>query len=265
MATTKTILITGAGTGIGKDTAFALAARGHKVIATTETEKQRIALQEEIKLRNVQLDVFKLDITNESDRKRIENYDLDVLINNAGIGESGSLAEIDMNKVRHNFEVNVFSAFELTQVALKTMLKNDRGTVLFLSSLAGRITMPFLGPYCMTKFALSAGAEAMRSEIHNVRKNVHVSIIEPGAYHTGFNQKNISKKYNWMNENSFFHPIIDRLKATEEKQFKLLESASTSSIVGKIAKAAEARKPRLRYSAPWWQAFGAQILRVFGK
>lgn len=261
----KTILITGAGTGIGKDTALALARRGHHVIATTETDEQSLAFQKEIKSNNIDLTIFKLDITSVKDRKKIEDYNLDVLINNAGIGESGSLAEIDMNKVRHNFEVNVFSSFEISQLALKKMLDKNQGTILFISSLAGRITMPFLGPYCMTKFAVSSGAETLRNEIHRVRKNVHVSLIEPGGYHTGFNQKNIAKKYVWMNKQSVFYPIIDKIKTEEERQFKITESKSTLSIVNKIVKAAESKKPKLRYSAPWWQAFGTHLLRMFGK
>lgn len=261
----KTILITGAGTGIGKDTAIALAKRGHHVIATTETEEQSCALDRVGKALRLVFTVFKLDITSETDRKKIEDYDLDVLINNAGIGESGSLAEIDISLLKHNFEVNVFSSFQISQLALKKMFKKMQGTILFTSSLAGRVTMPFLGPYCMTKFAISAGAEALRGEIHSIYKDVHVSIIEPGAYHTGFNQRNIAKKYVWMDKQSIFHPIISQIKAQEERQFKLTESKNTSSIVRKIVKAAEARKPKLRYSAPWWQALGIHILRMFGK
>lgn len=261
----KTILITGAGTGIGKDAALRLAERGHYVIATTETELQAKALEEEITGQKIRMEVFRMDIRLKTHRAKIEKYDLDVLINNAGIGESGSLAEIPSEKIRDNFEVNVFCAIELTQLALKKMLQNNKGTVLFISSLGGRITMPFLGAYSMTKFALSSGAEAMRKEIHLVRKNVHVSLIEPGAYHTGFNQKNFEKKYEWMDENSVFFPIIDRLHDQEERRFSIIESKSTKSIVRKIVRASEARKPRLRYSAPAWQYIGSQILRIFGK
>ncbi len=261
----KTILITGAGTGIGKDTAFVLANNGHHVIATTETEEQRTNLITEIGSRDIEISVIKLDITIAQDRKKIEDYDLDVLINNAGIGESGSLAEIDIDKVRHNFEVNVFCSLELSQLALKKMLKRNQGTILFVSSLAGRITMPFLGPYVMTKYALSSGAEMMRHEIHRVRSNVHISLIEPGAYNTGFNQTNIAKKYVWMNEQSIFYPIMDMIKKEETRQFKFTESKSTQSIVRKIVKASEAKRPKLRYSAPWWQAVGVHLLRMFGK
>ncbi|MGZ3863072.1 MAG: SDR family NAD(P)-dependent oxidoreductase [Bacteroidia bacterium] len=261
----KTIMITGAGSGIGKDTAFALAQKGHEVIATTETEEQSLALREACRNLNITLTVFKLDITNEADRKKIENYNFDVLINNAGIGESGSLAEIDIDLLRYNFEVNVFSSFQLSQLALKNMFRKKKGTIIFISSLAGRMTMPFLAPYCMTKFAISAGAEALRKEIHKMYKDIHICLIEPGAYHTGFNQKNIAKKYEWMNNRSVFYPIIPQIKAEEEKQFKLTESKSTASIVAKIVKAAESNRPGLRYSAPWWQAFGVQLLRITGK
>lgn len=261
----KNILITGAGTGIGKDTAFELYKRGHAVIATTETEEQANALKLEAKKLNIIIDIFKLDITQASDRELVKPLDLDVLINNAGIGESGCIAEIDIEKIRNNFEVNVFSNFELSQLVLKKMFEKNMGTVVFVSSLAGRIPMTFLGPYSMTKFALSSGAETMRKEIHRVRKNVHISIVEPGGYHTGFNQKNVAKKYEWMDESSIFYPIIDKIKAEETRSFKLTESKSTNSIVKKIIKATEAKQPKLRYSAPAWQAFGVWLLRALGK
>ena len=83
----KTILITGAGSGIGKDTAFALAQRGHRVLATTQTDAQASSLEQEARAQNVVLEVFKLDITLEQDREKLAQYDLDVLINNAAIGE----------------------------------------------------------------------------------------------------------------------------------------------------------------------------------
>lgn len=261
----KNILITGAGSGIGKDSAFALAQKGHKVFATTETQTQCDQLISEIQSLDLDITVFKLDITNAVDRSKVEALDLDVLINNAGIGMSGSLAEIDIDLVRKNFEVNVFSALELSQLALKKMLPQNKGTILFISSLAGRIVMPFLAPYCMTKFALSSGVEAMRNEIHRVCKNVHITLIEPGGYHTGFNQKNVANKYEWMNERSIFYPIISKIKKEEIQQFNFVEAKSTKSIVQKIVKASEAKKPRLRYSAPTWQAWGTQLLRILGK
>ena len=111
----KKILITGAGTGIGRDAAFALAARGHQVWATTFDAAQAEALQRDVTAQALPIQVFKLDITCEADRALAVPLELDVLINNAGVGESGALAEVPMDRVRHAFEVNVFATLALTQ------------------------------------------------------------------------------------------------------------------------------------------------------
>lgn len=260
----KNILITGAGSGIGKEAAFTLSRRGHHVIATARSDESVAQLQKEASDQNLDIKAFKLDITSASDRQKITEYDLDVLINNAGAGQTGSLAEIPMERVRMNFEVNVFSPIEITQVALKGMMKKGKGTVIFVSSLAGRTPMPFLNPYSMTKFALSGGVAALRDEIHRVAKNVHVSLIEPGAYATGFNAKMFETKYEWMDENSYFHKIIPQLKKLENG-IGLLETKSTAGIVKKIVKACESSRPCLRYVAPWYQGLGIYLMRLIGK
>jgi short-subunit dehydrogenase len=199
------------------------------------------------------------------DREKIVDYDIDVLINNAGIGESDSLAEIDVNRIRNNFEVNVFGPLQLSQLALKNMMKKDSGTVIFIGSLVGRIAFPFLGPYCMTKFSLSGGADALRQELLKITKNVHVSLVELGGYHTGFNQKMIAKKYEWMGKDSYFNEIMGDIRAQEERYFSRTELRSTKTAVDAIVEAVEARKPKLRYVAPWWQGAFVQLRRIFGK
>ncbi|NBT93281.1 MAG: SDR family NAD(P)-dependent oxidoreductase, partial [Betaproteobacteria bacterium] len=161
----KTILITGAGTGIGRDAALALAARGHEVLATTVDAAQAAALQQLAAQRGLRLQSFKLDITDAADRALLDAHAIDVLVNNAALGESGSLAEVDMDRVRRVFEVNLFSTLALTQVALRGMIDRQRGTVVFISSIAGRVPFPFLMPYSMTKFALSAAAAGLRAEM----------------------------------------------------------------------------------------------------
>jgi short-subunit dehydrogenase len=260
----KTILITGAGSGIGLDTAWALAARGHRVIATTATEAQADALRAQAAARGVALQVFKLDITSATDRLQVLPLALDVLINNAGIGESGSLAEVDVDRIRQVFEVNVFATLELTQLVLRGMIARRRGTVLLVSSIAGRLPMPFLMPYGMSKFALSAGGAALRAELDQLRCNVHVALIEPGAIHTGFNQAMAARKYTWMGAQSYFAAQAERMKAEEARVFRLLEARSTRAIVAQIVKASEAGRPRLRYVAPWLQGLGVRLARIFG-
>ena len=260
----KTILITGSGSGIGFATAIALAERGHSVLATTHTKQDASTLTELAKQRQLPLVAFVLDVTNASDQQKILDYDLDVLINNAGVGETGSLAEVELDKIKNTFEVNVFSPLRLTQLALRKMLSKDSGSVIFISSLLGRVPAPFFGPYSMSKFALSSGVEMLRSELKMITKNVTVAVVEPGAYHTGFNQKMMQKKFEWMDQNSYFFTYRDGLKKKEERQFALAESSDLTSIVNKIVEAAEADTPRLRYSAPWWQSLGVRILRGFG-
>jgi short-subunit dehydrogenase len=264
----KTILITGAGTGIGRDAVFALAARGHRVIAATFDEAQAADLRAQCAARAgaraAGIEVIKLDITASADRESVRRREIDVLINNAGVGDSGSLAEVDVDRIRKVFEVNVFATIELTQVVLAGMIGRSRGTVLFVSSVAGRLPVPFLMPYSMSKFALSAAGAALRSEMDQLGRNIQISLIEPGAIHTGFNQAMTDRKYEWMARQSYFRDQIDRLKASETKSFNFLEARDTGSIVAKIVIAAEARRPKLRYVAPWLQGVGVRIARILG-
>jgi short-subunit dehydrogenase len=261
----KTVLITGARGGIGHDAALALASLGHRVIATVHREESVADLELEARELGVPLQVFKLDITDPLDQKKLLDLDIDVLINNAGIGESGSLTEIPLERVRSNFATNVFGTLELTQLALKKMIKNNSGRVIFISSIAGRIPMSFWGSYCMTKYSLSAAADIMRQELKQIDSKVKISVVEPGTYHTGFNQRVMATKYTWMNESSYFYKIIGKIKRQEELTFKLLERKSTMSIVDKIVRAVESNNPRLRYVAPWWQALFVRLVRIFGK
>jgi short-subunit dehydrogenase len=262
--TTKTILITGAGSGIGRDAAFALAARGHRVIATTFSEAQAADLRQACQQQGSAMQVHKLDITSATDRRQILDQPIDVLLNNAGVGESGSLAEVDVDRIRKAFEVNVFATLELTQLALRGMVARRSGTVLFVSSIAGRIPMPFLMPYAMTKFALSAAGAGLRAEMDELRCNVHVALIEPGAIHTGFNQAMTARKYEWMDEKSYFHGQAARMQAREKRTFDFLEARNTRSIVAQIVKACEAQRPRLRYVAPWAQGVLVRLARILG-
>jgi short-subunit dehydrogenase len=260
----KRILITGAESGIGRDTAIALARRGHSVIATTKTEAAVLPLQEYAKEHSCTLEIFKLDITISEDREKIKNLELDVLINDAGAADTGPLSEIPLERLRVVFEVNVFGTLALSQIALAGMMERGKGTVIIVSSVAGRLPIPFLAPYGMTKFALSAGAAAMRSEVHRVAPNVHVSLIEPGAYATGFNEEMGKKKYSWIQSTSKFHAILPSLKR-DDARFYTFQVRHTNSIVDKIIAAAEATKPKLRYVAPWYQGIAVQLARVVGR
>ena len=129
---TKSVLITGAGSGFGKGASLALAARGHSVIATTETDAQAKELAAEAP----QLTVEKLDITS-SDVDKARGWDIDVLINNAGAGQTGPIADVPVDRVRHLFDVNVFGTLAMTQAVLPSMIAKGAGRVIIVSSIAG--------------------------------------------------------------------------------------------------------------------------------
>jgi len=97
-----------------------------------------------------------------------------------------------------------------------------------------------------------------------LNKNIHISLIEPGAIHTGFNQAMTDSKYAWMGSSSYFSHQAEKMKKQERATFKLLEARSTQGIVNQIIKASEANRPKLRYVSPWIQGFGVRLARIFG-
>ena len=170
----KTVMITGAGSGFGKGASLALAERGHKVIATTETDVQA----KELRAEAPQLTVEKLDITTNDVAKAAE-WDIDVLINNAGAGQTGPMADVPIDRVRHLFEVNVFGTLAVTQSVLPKMIAKGKGRVIIVSSIAGVVVGPSFGPYSMTKHALEAMGKAMRAEL--AEQGIDVTLLNPGS------------------------------------------------------------------------------------
>jgi NAD(P)-dependent dehydrogenase (short-subunit alcohol dehydrogenase family) len=262
MGTSKTILITGARGGIGLESAQLLAARGHRVIATVHHDKDIAVVEAAAEQRGVQLTVAKLNLLNEKDREQVLGYDVDVLINNAAIGESGPLIEVPIERIRKNFETNVFATLELSQRYAQGRYGKGPCRIIFISSLAGRLAMPFMGPYVMTKFALEGAIDALRIELRPLK--IQVSLVEPGAYATGFNEKMHARKYEWLDGDSLYHDHRSYIEFFERANYRL-QGEDIGRIALKVVKAVEARRPAARYSAPWWQAVGVQFMRMLGK
>lgn len=262
----KKILITGCGSGLGREAAIALASRGHYVYATTHTKEQADKLNLLNQRYNFPLESFKLDLLCREDKMKVMSIKINVLINNAAIGDSGSVAEIDINSYRNTFEPNVFCPIELTQLVLKQMIPIKEGRIIFLSSLAGRSPIPFLSPYCATKFALEAIGPSLNEELKELNGvNIPVILIEPGSYATGFNQKNIAKQFNWMKIDSYFKSSIRSLGKKQYGYFKLTESTNINSIIDKYIKAVEDKYPKKRYIAPASQGTFIKIKNTFFK
>lgn len=207
---TKTVLITGAGSGFGKGAAIALAARGHSVIATTETDAQADALRAEAP----ELRVEKLDITSSADVARAAGWDVDVLLNNAGAGQTGPMADVPLARVRHLFEVNVFGTLAITQALLPGMVARGSGRIIIVSSIAGVMSGPAFGPYSMTKHALEAMGKSMRAEL--APQGIDVTLLNPGPYATGFNDRMADSMWEWFDDKAVNAPASDMFRGMGE-------------------------------------------------
>jgi len=200
----QTILITGAGTGFGKLAAFGLAQRGHRVLATTETWSQVTALREEAKRNGLDLEVDKLDVTSERDRNLVDRWDPDVFISNAATMEAGPIAELPLDLLRSMFEVNFFSSVALAQKVAPKMVKKGAGRIVFVSSVAGLVTIPYSAGYSATKHALESLAEGLRFELAPF--GVTVATVNPGFYATGFNDRGVDSVSHWYDPTKNFTP-----------------------------------------------------------
>ncbi|KAA8433799.1 SDR family oxidoreductase [Weissella paramesenteroides] len=193
----KKILITGAGSGFGEGITFKIAElTDWSVIATTENYSQIFRLEKKAKRLNLSNISFeKLDVTLSSDREKILEWGVDILLNNAGISEGGSVMDIPTSAVEKQFQSNVIGPIALTQLAARGMLKRKSGRIIFMSSVAGLTVDPFSGAYSASKHAVEAFAEALYKETRPF--NIDVITINPGPFLTGFNDRMFETYRNW--------------------------------------------------------------------
>lgn len=181
----KTILITGASSGIGKATAHHFQEKGWNVVATMRNEKDGADLAS---LNNVL--VTKLDVTDDSsiqtaiDKATSQFGGIDVLVNNAGYGAGGPMEATPMDKIKRQFDVNVFGLLATTQAVLPIMRKQKAGTIVNISSIGGRVTLPFFSLYHGTKWAVEGITESLQYELGPI--GIKLRIVEPGAIATDF-------------------------------------------------------------------------------
>jgi NAD(P)-dependent dehydrogenase (short-subunit alcohol dehydrogenase family) len=207
----KTILITGAGSGFGEASAIGLAKNGHKVIATAQVSPQVTPLREKAKALGLDnLEVMKLDLLDPYDVAYAQKMaaTVDVLWNNAGVGECGPVFEIPLDLVRRNFEVNVFAPLSLTQGFVRSWLASGKkAKIVFTSSMGGLFTPANWGVYVSTKHALESIAEAMQQEL--TAYGIKVQTINPGAFYTGYNETMADTAFRWLDDDRNFTKRAD--------------------------------------------------------
>jgi len=203
----KTILITGTGSGLGKGTALGLAKKGHTVIATCENWPQVSEVMEAAKAAGVEMEVTKLDYLNKADHETvIRKYadKVDIFVPNAATGQTGPVAEIPVDRIRQVFEVNVFNTLELAQAFAKVFAAKQTGKIFFTSSIVGFSTFPYLAPYVASKHALEAIVQLMREEMEGT--GVTIATINPGPFRTGFNDRMYDTLDQWYEPEKNFSP-----------------------------------------------------------
>lgn len=239
-------LITGTSTGIGQATALRLARQGHHVFAsmrnpaTGSSVLTEAARQEGLKLEVIQLDVNDPDSSEQAVRDVLEQTgQLDVLINNAGIGGGGPIEETPEEVLRAVFETNFFGAMRMMRLVLPTMRQAGRGAIVNVASIAGRLAMGGGSVYAASKFALEAASESLAQEVRPF--NIRVVIIEPGIVLTPI----FEKRGPAPDPDSPYNDVALRSGRMFAKR---LENPSPPELVAEtIQLSLESDQPKLRY------------------
>lgn len=245
----KAILITGCSSGIGKATALRLARAGHAVYATA----RRPDFLNELTAAGCK--ALALDVNDEASmRQAVAEVErthgaIDVLVNNAGYGQSGAVEEIPLDRVRQQFETNVFGLIRLTQLVLPAMRRQGWGRIVNIGSMGGILTFPGGGVYHATKYALEALSDALRFEVGGF--GIAVSLIQPGLIRTEFSGTAVGSMGELGGESSPYDGLNRAVaRLTEESYHKgpLSWLAGDPDDVAKVVqRAVEARSPRPRY------------------
>ncbi|HUA09314.1 MAG TPA: SDR family oxidoreductase [Candidatus Acidoferrales bacterium] len=243
------VLVTGASTGIGHAIAMLLAENGYTVYAGVRKEADRERLEaEHQRIRPVILDVtVPADVTR-SVQTVLENGDaLAGLVNNAGIAVAGPLEFLPLEALRHQFEVNTIAPIAMTQAALP-LLRQTRGRIVNIGSIAGRLSAPFVGPYSASKAAIASLTDALRQEL--ARFGVAVSLLEFASVKTPIWEKGRAGKDALVasmppQAMTYYGTLVNAVIAQTAREEH--EGMDPQRIAATVLAALRAPKPRERY------------------
>lgn len=228
----KTILVTGASSGLGEALARHFHERGDRVYGTSRTAAQR------------PWPMLELDVTSDRDVARLRELPIDVAINSAGYAFLGALEETSVAEARAQMEVNFFGAMRVMLAVLPGMRVRGRGHIVNLSSISGAIGMPFTAAYAASKHALEGASESLAHELYGT--NIHVTILQPDGMRTG-----IGARFQQPTDES---PALSELRAKRRRLVALLERKTAPDgdgidpavLVAAVAEAVASPNPPLR-------------------
>ena len=243
----KVAIVTGSSSGIGFETALALAKEGYFTYATMRDTTKSDKIKEIAQKENLKINVLELDVDDEKSVKSAiaqildQKQRIDVLVNNAGWGLWGCVEDVSIDEFKEQFETNFFSIIRLIQEVAPTMRKQSSGTIVNVSSVVGRIGFPASPAYISSKFALEGLSESLRFEFAPF--GVDVIIIEPGVIKTNF-MKNMK-----MAKKSELDTVYKDITTKVVSGVKMMAEMGTppKEVANTIVKAIKDKKPLPRY------------------
>ncbi|MEE4277289.1 MAG: SDR family oxidoreductase [Halieaceae bacterium] len=244
------ILITGATAGIGRAAAVLLHSKGHRVFAAGRNRDALDALERD----NPGISALELDVTDgksvntaaEQIAEALGGQPLDVLVNNAGYALVGPLEEIPDEDWERQYQTNVLGLVRVTRAFLPGMRQRRRGRIVNVSSVAGRVTVPFFAPYNSTKHALESISDSLRHELRP--HGIEVVVIEPGAVKTRFGSLERDQIDAFIEAGSPYSGQLETLRAFHEDLHA--KGADPVTVAGAIVQACEDNNPNPRRVVP---------------
>lgn len=240
----KTVFITGASSGIGKETAKLFQRNGWNVVATMRTPQKETELNQLANVLCLRLDVCDSESIHTAIKEACKQFGrIDVMINNAGYGLIGAFEIFSGEQIERQFQTNVFGLMEVTRAILPHFRHNRQGTIINVTSFAGRSTVPLYSVYHASKWAVEGFSDSLAFELEQF--GIRVKIIEPGTIKTDFWGRSTDRENRTgiANYENYSKPIL-RFIDTTASRF----SAQASDVAATIFKAATDNSRQLRYT-----------------
>lgn len=264
MSGTPTVLITGCSSGIGKAAALEMKARGWSVWTTARKPEDLEQLRRD-GLQALELDVSDPASIDQAVRtlRGATGGHLKALVNNAGFGQPGALEDLSRDQLRYQFEVNVFGLLDLTHRLLPDLMRDGDARLVHVSSVVGRVALPFMGIYSASKFAVEALADVQRVELNGT--GIRVSLVEPGPIRTEFSSNAVAQGSPALEapESRFAGLYRKTLAKRRVENGAAPFALPPEAVAAKIAHALTSPRPKRRYHVTLPARFGAFASRFF--
>ena len=243
--TDRTVLTTGANSGIGLATVIEVARRGYRSVGSVRSEEKADAVAKAAADAGVAVETVLLDVTDPEQCERVVNGlpPLYGLVNNAGYGQVGAVEDVDDDEAHHLFETMVFAPMRLSRLALPAMREQGAGRIVNISSIGGRVTLPFGGWYHAAKHALEALSDSLRIEAAS--GGIKVVLVEPGGFKTGIWEEFEGDVAKRAAAGSRFADAYRRSLAGQRRLEPIMGNPAQCAKV--IASAIDSSAPRARY------------------